>query len=326
VQRNAPSAPQKGNNLDDEQAKRLGAPGAFPQYEIKEAAPKTRSLPVSVRTEKSNSTLLVLNGITLPLLKPLPESNQSDMLLNGDMTMEYRKLIYDNYVSVWQDAAPAFDEAAARRWGRPQARLLKRVLPERKDASILDVGCGGGKLIHLFKSMGYADVSGVDLSPEQVALARQVCDRVSLGDAVQYLEAHKGEFDLITGMDVIEHFKKDEVIVFLMAIRGALRENGRVVLQTPNSAACAGAGMQFCDLTHEVGFTPGCLGNVLRICGFSSYQAWETGPAPHGLVSTTRFCLWQIIRAAWLLYDFIEVGGNAFPVYTRVFLASAVKK
>ncbi len=206
------------------------------------------------------------------------------------------------------------------------SRFLKRVLPERKDASILDVGCGGGKLIHLFKSMGYANVRGVDVSPEQVALARQVCDDVSLCDAVEYLEAHKGEFDFITALDIIEHFKKDEVIVFLHAIRDALRENGRVVLQTPNSAARAGAAMQFRDLTHEVGFTPECLESVLRVCGFKSYQAWETGPVPHGAVSAIRFCLWQTIRATLLLYDFVEVGGNTFPVYTRVFLASAVKK
>jgi hypothetical protein len=54
---------------------------------------------------KGNSTSFILKGIPLSALKPLLESNQSDMLLNGDMTMEYRKLIYDNYVSVGQDAA-----------------------------------------------------------------------------------------------------------------------------------------------------------------------------------------------------------------------------
>jgi cyclopropane fatty-acyl-phospholipid synthase-like methyltransferase len=239
--------------------------------------------------------------------------------------MDYRKQIYDNYVSLWQNGDSSFDEEASRRWGRAYRFFLRRVLPEDKNAAILDLACGGGKLLYFFTSMGYTNVKGVDISPEQVTLARQVCSDVTLADAVEYLKAHEGEFDFIVGLDIIEHFTKKEVLTFLLAVRNALQENGRVVLQTPNSASLAGAAMQFGDFTHEIGFTPGCLENILRITGFANYEAWELGPAPHGFISTIRFCLWQIIRTGHMVYDFVEVGGQKHPVYTRVFLASAVK-
>jgi SAM-dependent methyltransferase len=218
-----------------------------------------------------------------------------------------------------------FDESAAQQWGKSYDHFLKRILPKEKNATILDVACGGGNLLYYFKSKGFTNIKGVDLSPEQISLARQVIDDVTLQDATAYLKDHPGPFDLITGLDIIEHFTKDEALDFLAAIQVALRPNGRVVLQTPNLGGFMGPSMRFGDFTHEIGLTPGSLENLLRIAGFTSYNAWECGPAPHGLASSIRFCLWQMIRAVPLIYDFVEVGGSNHRVYTRVFLASAIK-
>jgi len=239
--------------------------------------------------------------------------------------VEYRKRIYDNYVSLWQNAKPEFDESAARQRGKSYEHFLKRILPKDKNAAILDVACGGGNLLYYFKSKGFTNIKGVDLSPEQVSLARQVSEDVTLQDAIEYLREHPSEFDLIAGLDIIEHFPKDEVLNFLEAIKVSLRTSGMVVLQTPNLSGFMGSSVRFGDFTHEIGLTPVSLENLLRIAGFTSYHAWECGPAPHGLASSIRFCFWQLFRLALLVYDFVEVGGSTRRIYTRVFLASAVK-
>lgn len=239
--------------------------------------------------------------------------------------LEYRKRIYDNYVSLWQGGRNAFDESAARNWSISYDYFLRNLLPKNPGAAILDVACGSGNLLYFLKSKGFTNVKGVDVSPEQVALARQVMQDVVQQDAVEYLKSHPGEFDLIIGLDIIEHFAKDEVLVFLNACRDAVRPNGRIVLQTPNSAALMGAAVQFGDLTHELGLTPECLENLLRITGFTAYEARECGPTPHGLMSTVRFVLWQFIRGTLALFDLVEVGGRAHNVYTRVFIGTAVK-
>src|SRR5205814_7053289 len=70
----------------------------------------------------------------------------------------------------------------------------------------LDVGCGAGLLAEPLARLG-AKVTGIDASPELIAVAREHATAMSLeidyraGD-VQQLE---GRFELVTCMEVIEH-------------------------------------------------------------------------------------------------------------------------
>ena len=135
--------------------------------------------------------------------------------------MNYRDRIYVNYASNFQDAGETFDEHASQRWGMSYGYYLRGWLPVSKDANIAEVACGGGRLLNFFKRKGYDRLWGVDLSPQQVKLARQVVPNVTEGDAIQFLESHPREFDLIVGLDIIEHFHKPEVLRFLDACHGA---------------------------------------------------------------------------------------------------------
>lgn len=240
--------------------------------------------------------------------------------------MHYRKKIYDKYATILGASTEFPDEAAMQKWGRPYDYFLSGFLPEDKDAVILDVACGSGSLLHFFKSRKFTHVQGVDISPEQVALARTVTDEVVEMDAIAYLKLHRGKFDFIIGLDIVEHLNKEELLDFLDACREALKRAGRLVFQTPNPASPMSGSVVFGDLTHEIAVTPSCLGRLLRLVGFDDYQARECGPVPRGLASSIRFYLWQMVRGTMFLYDLIEMGGNEYPIYTRVFLATAVKK
>src|SRR5437868_2611446 len=90
---------------------------------------------------------------------------------------DYRQRIYARYASVFQDAKPEFDHKAAARWGQAYDCYLHGWLPDRKDAAILDLACGYGRLLFFFKERGYTNVTGVDISPSQIAVAKQVCER-----------------------------------------------------------------------------------------------------------------------------------------------------
>ena len=57
----------------------------------------------------------------------------------------YRARIYENYASDFQDAPEKFDEKAAWRWGRLYRHYLKDWLPPDKNATIVDLACGGGE-------------------------------------------------------------------------------------------------------------------------------------------------------------------------------------
>src|SRR5215213_2380430 len=72
--------------------------------------------------------------------------------------------------------------------------------------SALDVGCGAGLLTEPLARLG-ANVTGIDASPEVIAVAQE--HAAAQGLAIDYyvgdVQALEGQFDLITSLEVIEH-------------------------------------------------------------------------------------------------------------------------
>lgn len=239
---------------------------------------------------------------------------------------DYRSRIYDKYASRFQDTSEQFDSAAADHWGRAYESYLKGWLPKQKDTAILEVGCGGGRLLHFLKTRKYSNFTGIDISPEQVLLAQQVTSRVVRADAIEFLKATNNEYDLIIGLDFIEHLRKNEVLDFLTNCHKALKPNGRIILQTPNAQSPFGQSIFYGDFTHEICFTPKSLQHVLNLCGFHNFHVRETGPAVHGFASAIRYVVWRMIRLTLKLWNLIETGDCTETVLTRTFLISAHKK
>ncbi len=239
---------------------------------------------------------------------------------------DYRSRIYAKYASHFTGESPQFDRVSAERWGRPYETFLRGWLPKEKDAEILDVACGSGRLLHFFVRRGYPNVTGVDISEEQLAIAKQVTERVVRENVSDFLERHENHFDLITGFDILEHLYKDEAIRFLDGCYKALKPGGRLVLQTPNSETPWGLPMRYGDFTHEVVYQASGLGKLLSLIEFVDVEARETGPVPLGLRSTVRTVMWRIIRMGLKSYNLIETGHAGSGVLTRVFLISAIKR
>ena len=98
----------------------------------------------------------------------------------------------------------------------------------------LDVGCGAGLLAEPLARLG-AKVTGVDASPEVIAVARG--HAATMGLAIDYrvgdVQAMEGQFDLVTAMEVIEHVA--DPAAFLKALAKRLASGGLLVMSTPNA-------------------------------------------------------------------------------------------
>ena len=98
----------------------------------------------------------------------------------------------------------------------------------------LDVGCGGGLLTEPLRRLG-AEVTGIDASPEVIAVARDHA-RVS-GLDIDYrsgdVQELEGQFDLITAMEVIEHVA--DPAAFIQALADRLAPDGLLLMSTPNA-------------------------------------------------------------------------------------------
>jgi SAM-dependent methyltransferase len=83
-------------------------------------------------------------------------------------------------------------------------RLVTLAAPNRASA-ILEIGCSGGPLLRQLRDAGYSALTGIDLSPEAIALCRQRnLGHVLVMDA-QQPDFPPASFDAITASDVLEH-------------------------------------------------------------------------------------------------------------------------
>lgn len=239
----------------------------------------------------------------------------------------YRNRIFEQYASVFKGFKTTFDSAAANRWGRPYNYYFRNWLPDTKSDAILDLACGDGKLIHFLTCRGYTNIQGIDISHEQVSIAKQVCANIHEGDLRDFLENHPDTFMLITGIDIIEHFNKNEVLQILDSCFSALKSKGRLILQTPNSDSPMSNSAHYGDFTHEVQLNASSLTNLLSLCGFESIEAREQGPVLWGcgVKSSIRMIIWQGIRGLLQLWNLVETGGKGSGVYSRVFIISGIK-
>jgi 2-polyprenyl-3-methyl-5-hydroxy-6-metoxy-1,4-benzoquinol methylase len=238
----------------------------------------------------------------------------------------YRQSYYDNYLSL-RNGQKELDLVDYQQWAQAAKALLRNWLPSDRNVPILDMGCGDGKFLFMLEQMGYTDLTGVDLSPEQIERARRWCQqaRIMQGDVRAFLQDNPERFRLITGFDVIEHFRKDELLPLLSLIKEALSPGGRVIFQTPNAVSPWAGTVAYGDVTHEWFFTPGGLANILYLQGFTNFEARACEPHIHGLKSFIRAGLWQLVKLSYALANFIETGGGYDGIYTRVFLGTAVK-
>ncbi|MBN1548320.1 MAG: class I SAM-dependent methyltransferase [Syntrophaceae bacterium] len=228
------------------------------------------------------------------------------------MTNNYRARIYNAYdTGRQQNLSP--DSLAGL---KPRLPMLQKLVRQHflldVDASILDLGCGHGALIHVARQMGYRNIRGVDGSPEQVAAARRLkIDGVSQGDVLEVLSRQPDcSLDCIVAFDLIEHFTKNELIGLVDEVHRVLKPGGRWIIHTPNAESPFGNRIFFGDFTHELAFTRTSLAQLLLSSGFSSVSSFEDQPVPHGIKSLARWMLWKMFRSVLRLYLVAETGDS----------------
>jgi trans-aconitate 2-methyltransferase len=126
------------------------------------------------------------------------------------------------------------------RTSQPQQRwageVLKRLIGVEPDATVLDVGCGTGRVTeHLARLVPAGRVIAVDASADMVALARE-----RLGERAEVLHRDVLELELDSEVDVVFstatlHWVRDHDALWPVLAR-ALREGGRLEVQ------CGGEG------------------------------------------------------------------------------------
>ncbi len=115
-----------------------------------------------------------------------------------------------------------------------QAELQDLAARLPADASVLDVGCGAGVPFTLWLSERFR-VTGVDLSAEQLALARQNVPRATfLQQDMTALDMPPQSFDAVTCFYALIHVPRERHAQVLSGFHRALKPGGYLMLITGN--------------------------------------------------------------------------------------------
>jgi ubiquinone/menaquinone biosynthesis C-methylase UbiE len=109
--------------------------------------------------------------------------------------------------------------------------LLKYARPE-EDKKYLEVGCGAGAVCHYVAAEHRLDVTGTDVDPHQVELARK---EIGDNEKIRFLEASAtdlpfpdGEYDIVLSYMVLHHIS--DWMDALKEIRRVLKPSGYYVI------------------------------------------------------------------------------------------------
>jgi 2-polyprenyl-3-methyl-5-hydroxy-6-metoxy-1,4-benzoquinol methylase len=243
---------------------------------------------------------------------------------------DFRTELYDRYVSTFKmadadAAAPETALAGFLAWCEGCYGPIVEELP--RDARILELGCGPGDMLAFMRQRGFSDVRGIDLSAEQVAIARGRGLDAEVADVFEYLDGdrERGRYHAILAVDILEHFTKDELMRLAPAIRDALAPGGWLLAQTPNGEGLFPNQVIYGDLTHLTIFTPDSLRQLLRLFGFDDFRFYETGPVARGLRGRIRALAWRCIKTALNLVRRIQAGKSQ-AVWTETLICRCVRR
>jgi len=105
----------------------------------------------------------------------------------------------------------------------------------KKDGKLLDIGCGVGDRMQVFKELGW-QVEGLEMSPVAAGIAKEGGFDVTNGSLTE-VEMPANKFDVVHLNNVFEHFKDPHKA--LRNIKRTLRNGGELILVVPSSGGLA---------------------------------------------------------------------------------------
>ena len=110
------------------------------------------------------------------------------------------------------------------------AKYTDTLRPDRKEARVLDVGCGVGQVVARLTDQGY-EAHGVDVSEPNIERARQFSQRCQLYDG-KHLPFPDHHFASVGALNVLEHVEEPED--FVAELVRVTEKEGKIVLSSPN--------------------------------------------------------------------------------------------
>ncbi len=161
-------------------------------------------------------------------MKKIPEFRKNDRYKRSSYRSYNWKVprIYDSCIWMKLGKVELLDEA-----------VLHEIESEDLSARILDIGCATGRLLYKLAKQGYTNLSGIDLAPRIIEVARKKLSpfkiklNLNTADSEDRLPWPDNSFDIVTLTGVIHHFYR--LCNALKEARRVLDKNGKLIIWDP---------------------------------------------------------------------------------------------
>jgi cyclopropane-fatty-acyl-phospholipid synthase len=135
-----------------------------------------------------------------------------------------KRLVYS--CGYWKDVA-TLDEAQ-----EAKLDLICRKLELKPGETVLDIGCGWGSFAKFAAEKYGAKVTGITVSKEQAALARELCADLPVEIVVQDYRKLEGQYDHVVSIGMFEHVGHKNYRTYMEVAHRCLKDDGLMLLHT----------------------------------------------------------------------------------------------
>lgn len=123
-------------------------------------------------------------------------------------------------------------ESTVKKWSEGQKRYLKKMFGSvSRSKKILDIACGDGVGLSIFKKMGFHSVAGVEFQKEKAEIAKRTGFKVFGYDMHDLHEIHNETYDIVYSSHTLEHAYYP--VKMLRELRRILKNEGFLYMVLP---------------------------------------------------------------------------------------------
>ena len=156
----------------------------------------------------------------------------------------------------------------------------------RDHAPVLDIGCGRGEMLEVFRESGI-EAHGIDLNEDSLAVCRGKGLHVESADLFAHLHAlPDASLGGVVCSQVVEHLPPQRLPELIRSAHAKLRTGALLAVETPNPECLAIFATHFyLDPTHRHPIPPALMSFYLEEAGFGRIEVERLNPAIESMPS-----------------------------------------